>query len=477
MSGSFWRAAALAAAFVSVYGSANAQQVHLKARTADTGVPASVDARATRVRGRDTGPVHRIVQFDHAPGVADLDALLEAGIRVIAAVPDNAVMVVAPSRSAVNVAGVRWVGELTPADKISPDLGQGDSIDAIVEFHADVNAAVQQSVAAVEGLTLLRPAMLLANHAIVIASLDKLKLLAEHDEVAYIFPADPALLTETGLMPCAGMLTLSGPIAQYANIVQGWDIDSGNVARLGYAFGALTPKLPAATVQSEILRALEAWSAVTNVVFSPVASGTAARTILVTFAGGAHGDAYPFDSQGTILAHTFYPVPVNGESIAGDMHLNAAVNWHAGGDVDVYSVALHEAGHALGLSHSDKPGDVMNPYYRSGMTLSANDIGAVQALYGAPGAATAAPIVTAPAGTAALSLTLNAIASPGQAAQVSLSGMATGGTPPLNVQWQTDRGYSGHATTGSSGTWSAPGVGLATGTNTLTVTALDSAQH
>src|SRR5439155_18377421 len=109
-----------------------------------------------------------------------------------------------------------------------------------------------------------------------------------------------------------------------------------------------------------------------------------ARTVYIKFASGAHGDPYPFDGPGGTLAHTFYPVPVNSESIVGDMHLDADERWHAGGDVDIYSVALHEAGHAIGLTHSDKPGDVMYPYYRRGMSLSANDIGAAQALYGAP---------------------------------------------------------------------------------------------
>jgi Matrixin len=275
-------------------------------------------------------------------------------------------------------------------------------------------------------------------------------------------------------LPCAGMLTLSGPIAQYANLVQGWDMSSDHVARLSYAFGTLTTKLPAATVQSEILRALDTWSRITNVVFSPAASATAARTILVEFASGAHGDPYPFDSLGTVVAHTFYPAPGNPESIAGDMHLNAAENWHdGGGDVDVYTVALHEAGHALGLTHTDNPGDVMYPYYQVGKTLSAHDIGAVQALYGALNSVTAATIAT----PSALSLELNSIALPGQATVISISGTVTGGTGLPSVQWQSDKGYSGKATMGSAGSWSATGVTLATGENTLTVTAFDSAQH
>jgi len=83
------------------------------------------------------------------------------------------------------------------------------------------------------------------------------------------------------------------------------------------------------------------------VTFQPGASVAAARTVVVKFASGAHGDAYPFDGPGGVLAHTFYPVPVNPETIAGDMHLDADEAWHVGSDIAIYSVALHEAGHAV----------------------------------------------------------------------------------------------------------------------------------
>ncbi len=439
------------------------QELHLKTgpRTIRQGVP---------------GPpnVHHIVLFDHPPGVSDLNALTNAGARIIAVIPDNAVMVYGPAA----VAGANDQGELAVAEKLSPSLTLIGEQLAIVEFHSDVTLAAQNAVAADESLILLRPAVLLAWHAIVSATFEQLTSLAAHDEVAYVFPADTSLLTANDMMPCAGMLTLSGPIAQYANIVHGWSLDTDSSAHLNYVFGDLTPKVPDITTETEILRALDAWSAVTNVIFQPGTDPNGARTVLIKFASGAHGDPYPFDSAGEILAHTFYPIPINPESIAGDMHLNAAENWHAGGDIDIFSVALHEAGHALGLGHTDNPGDVMYPYYRRGMVLSANDIGAVQTLYGKPaGSVTPAPVsapvaVTPPARL--VSLTINPIPVAGQAAQIPVSGTVAGGVPPLTVQWKTDQGYSGSVVPSGSGIWNVPVIALVPGTNTLTFTAFDS---
>jgi len=445
-----------------------AQELHLK-----TG------ARPIKTTSSSPAPshIHHIVVFDHPPGVADLNAITNAGGAVIAVIPDNAVMVSGPAA----IPGATDQGELTVAEKLSPSLAVTGEQLVVVEFHSDVLPAAQTAVAAVENLVLMRPPVLLAWHAIVNATIEQLITLAAHDEVAYIFPADPALLTANDMMPCAGMLTLSGPVAQYANIVHGWSLDTGDSAHLNYVFGELTPLVPAATVESEILRALSAWSAVTNVIFQPGTDPAGARTVLIKFASGDHGDPYPFDSAGQVLAHTFYPVPVNPESIAGDMHLNAAENWHAGGDIDIFSVALHEAGHALGLGHTDNPGDVMYPYYRRGMVLSANDIGAVQTLYGIP-ANTPAPVAAAPPATIsagpqqhpAVTLYINPISNPGQAAQIAVTGTSTGGVRPLSVQWRTDQGYSGSVVPANSGTWAIPVVALAPGTNTLTVTVFDS---
>jgi len=445
-----------------IAGIASAQEIHFKTRD----IPAVSTPQASP-RSTDT---HQLVQFDHTPSVEDLDALLAAGATVVSVVPDNAVVVASRGAVVPVTAGIRTVIRIDATDKLSPALGTVGPYTVIVEFHADVTVDQQNAVAQDEGLALARPAVLSANHAIASgASLTDLVGLAAHDEVAYIFPADPALLTDSGFSMCAGMLTMSGPIAQYSNLVHGWTPDADGISHLGYVFGALTTKVTASLVQSEIVRALNTWSQYTNVAFTAGTNPGAARTLAIKFASGAHGDAYPFDGPGGILAHTFYPVPVNAESIAGDMHLDADENWHAGGDVDIYSVALHEAGHAIGLGHSDKPGDVMYPYYRRGMTLSANDIGAAQALYGTP-SGVPAPVTTAPA---ALHLTLDPLPSATSSAQFSTTGTVSGGTAPYTVQWLTDHGYSGKAIFTSVLGWMASGISMVSGENAISVTVFD----
>ena len=44
---------------------------------------------------------------------------------------------------------------------------------------------------------------------------------------------------------------------------------------------------------------------------------------------------------------------------------------------------MHEIGHVLGLGHSERPDDIMSPYYsKSRTTLSPNDIACVQSAVG-----------------------------------------------------------------------------------------------
>ncbi len=460
-----WAVPAVLVYGVVIVASAFGQEIHLKTRTF------MAPAQSRNTEQRTSKRVHRIVAFDHPVGVDDLDMLANAGAQITGVLPDNAVVVSVPAGFRGRPRGSSWIGTMEAQDKISPALSQ-ISQSVVVEFHSDIDASQQAALGATLGLVFVRPAGLLAAHVVVQADASAIGRLSQQDEVAYIFPADPGLLESGVIYPCGGMLTTAGQVAQYATVTHGWALDSDNAAHLSYSFGSLTAKVPAAAVQSEILRAFAQWTARLNVTFQPTSALSAGRSIFIQFVGGAHGDSYPFDGPSGMLAHTFYPAPVNFESIAGDMHFDADEPWRTGGDTDIYAVALHETGHALGLSHSDNPGDVMYPYYRRGMTLSANDIAAALELYPAAGAK--APQSTLPP----LSLTITPPPTTTQVAVIGLSGVVSGGYGPESVQWQTNHGYTGVAAVSASGGWSTPvNIPLVAGLNVFTVTAFDAADQ
>lgn len=125
----------------------------------------------------------------------------------------------------------------------------------------------------------------------------------------------------------------------------------------------------------------------------------------------AHGDLFPFDGPGRTLAHAFGP----GSGIGGDTHFDDAERWTAGEtgaeptkleiklekrtlEINLYEhtslfavsgfnlfvVAAHEFGHALGLKHSRNRESLMFPNYkpfRSANLLSSEDVASIKALY------------------------------------------------------------------------------------------------
>ena len=455
--------------------------IHLKTRD----LTAASYPAAEALQAPLQGPGHLLVQFAGGPSADDLQELERRGVRIVGSAPDGGITISADQPISLAGLAVEWSGPLLAEDKISPLLSQGGANSGqaavVIEFHPDVYMRRALQLLRGANVQILRHPDLLPNHVLVTATLPVLNQIAGFDEVAYIFPASTDLIQGNHVMACNGAEMTAGTVGQYVLVGNGWSGAGAGVVQLEYVFTQMSAKLPVAGAQSEIVRAFQEWAKNANVQFVPGASATGNQTVSVMFAEGLHGDNYPFEPGSPVLAHTFFPSPTDPEPLAGDMHLNEDQDWHIGTDIDLYTVALHEAGHALGLGHTDDPSTIMYPYYRFGAGLSSGDIAGVQALYGSPDTAT--PPVTTPVtpppslpAPAVLSLT---IANPvgtsvtTTASSIPISGTASGGTGNLQVVWSNSQGGSGPAA--GSANWSVASVPLAMGVNTILVVLSDAA--
>ncbi len=462
-------------------------------RVAGTSLSASVTQNTL-----SPGHSHWLVQFQNAPSLRQLSELRFRGVRVLSYVPDHALSIAAGDDTSWDGLDAHWVGQLQPQEKISPTLtamlAPGVNRAVVVESYSDVDPGDVRAIANLAGVVIHENPDLIPNHLLVWGDAAQVQVLAGWDEIGYIFPASADLAAGTPVHGCAGALTTLGPVTQSVALIDdGWAGPSHGSADLKYSFVHVTEKLPADGVESEITRALEEWAKYVDVNFTAASDATGNRTLAILFASGAHGDGYPFTSP-SVLAHTFYPVPSDPEPLAGDMHFNDAENWKIGSDVDVFSLALHEAGHALGLGHSDNPDAVMYPYYHMHTALSSDDIAAIRELYASrdssgqsapgapsapstpspstPGTPTAAP---QPAPATPLLLLVQVPPASTAASSVTLTGALSGGSGPVVLAWATNQGFSGTAQ--ASATWTISAIPLNVGANIVTIAARDSQQN
>ena len=93
-----------------------------------------------------------------------------------------------------------------------------------------------------------------------------------------------------------------------------------------------------------------------------------------------------YNFEDSTLALTYAPPPVNNFSLAGDMMFNTGQSFNISPTYDLFTVAMHEFGHALGLGESGVAGAVMwGTYVGVKKSLATDDIEGIQSIYGGNG--------------------------------------------------------------------------------------------
>lgn len=178
------------------------------------------------------------------------------------------------------------------------------------------------------------------------------------------------------------------------------EYDAHGQAITSSLFADFNARWSTSTWQNAILKGTQVWARQTNVNFAVVADDGSGFDQTGQYQQGAanYGDIriagahYTQRVGASFLAQAYLPPQLNNWSLAGNIEFNTDSAFNIGSTFDLFTVAAHEVGHAMGMDHSGDPNAIMNAVYPGAKTdLAADDVNGIRHIYSNDAARSADP--------------------------------------------------------------------------------------